>query len=77
LRKGATASVEVVDNILNHLAEFTVQKDRIISMYPGYKVRTFSNVHLIVLAPFHPFVVFIKVFHLLTASIARATSFSW
>jgi hypothetical protein len=32
---------------------------------------------LILIAPLHPFVVFVEIFHLLTISIARAICFSW
>lgn len=66
----ATFSFEVVYDILNDLAEFTVEEDRVVTVYPGYEVWALSNVDLILIAPFHPFVVSVKIFHLLTTSIA-------
>ena len=66
----ATVSFEVIYDILNNLAKFTVEEDRVVTVYPSYEVWTLSNVDLILIAPFHPFVVFIKIFHLLTTSIA-------
>mgnify|MGYP001827066647 CR=1 FL=1 len=38
-------------------------------MNTGDKVRALSNVHVILVAPFNPFVVSVKVFHFCTASI--------
>ena len=66
----ATFSFEVIYDILNNLAEFTVEENRVGTVYPGYEVWTFSNVDLILIAPFDPFVVSVKIFHLLTTSIA-------
>ena len=69
-RERATLSFEVIYDILNDLAEFTVEEDGIVTVYPGYEIRTLSNVDLILIVPFHPFVVSVKIFHLLTTSIA-------
>jgi len=76
-RKCATLSIEVADNILNHFTEFSKNSNRIISMYSGYKIGALADVHLIFITPFHPFVVFVEIFHLLTVSIACATCLSW
>lgn len=35
-----------------------------------YQIGTFPNVNLIILIPFNPFVVSVKVFHFVTTSIA-------
>ena len=76
-RESTTFRFEMVYDILNNFAKLSIKSDGIVTMYPSDEVRTLSNVHLIVIAPFHPFVVFIEIFHLLTILIARATCFSW
>jgi len=60
----------MIHHILNNYAKLSIESDRIVTMYRSDEVRTLSNVHLIVIAPFHPFVVFVEIFHLLTFSIA-------
>jgi hypothetical protein len=47
----------VADNVLDYLAEFAVQDERIVSVYAGNEVRAFSNVYLIFFTPFYPFVI--------------------
>ncbi len=76
-RKRATFLFEMLDDILNNFAKLPIKGDWIVPVYPRDKVGTLSNVHLILIAPLHPLVVFVEIFHLLTISIARATWLSW
>lgn len=64
-------------DILHDVAKLTIESDGIVTMYAGNQIRALSNVHLILITPLHPFVVFVEIFHLLTISIACATCFSW
>lgn len=66
----------MIYHILHDVAKLTIESDGIVTMYAGNEIRTLSNVHLIIITPLHPFVVFVEIFHLLTISIARATCFS-
>jgi hypothetical protein len=64
-------------DILHDVAKLAIESDGIVAMYAGNQIRALSNVHLILIAPLHPFMVFVEIFHLLTISIACATCFSW
>jgi len=75
-REYPTLCFEMIYDILDDLAKLTIEGDRIVTMYSGDKVRALPKVHLILIAPFHPFVIFVEIFHLLTVSIACATCFS-
>ena len=76
LWEGAALSVEVADHVLNGRAELAIEGYRIISMDSRDKVRASTHIDMICFAPLHPFMVFVELFHLLTISIAFATSFS-
>jgi len=76
-RECPTLGVEMFYDILHDVAKLTIESDGIVTMYTGNQVRALSNVHLILIAPLHPFVVFVEIFHLLTISTACATCFSW
>ena len=69
-------SVEVADHVLNDGAKLTIKSDGIIAMDAGDEVRTSTDINLIFLAPIHPFVIFIELYHLSTMLMACATSFS-
>ena len=66
----------MIYNILHDLAKLAIESDRIVTMYTSDEIRALSNVHLILITPLHPFMVFVEIFHLLTISIACATCFS-
>jgi len=66
----------MADHILNDGAELAIKSDGIISMYSGDEVRASTDIDLIFLTPIHPFVILVEFFHLLTISMACATSFS-
>ncbi|MEJ2325505.1 MAG: hypothetical protein P8Y25_01280 [Chromatiaceae bacterium] len=74
-REGPTLGFEVVYDALHNLAQLAVKGYGVVTMYPRDEVRTLSNVHLILIAPLHPLVVFVEIFHLLTILSVRATSF--
>ena len=76
-REHPSLRFEMIYDILNNLAKLTIKGDRIITMYASDEIRALPNVDMILIAPLHPFVVFIDFFHLVTISIARATCFSW
>lgn len=66
----STFLVQMIDNVLNDLAQFTVEAYRILPMNSRDEIRALCDVHLIFIAPFNPFVVSVKVFHFCTESIA-------
>lgn len=75
-REYPTLRFEMIYNILHDLAKLAIESDRIVTMYTSDEIRALSNVHLILITPLHPFMVFVEIFHLLTISIACATCFS-
>ena len=62
--------MEIADHLLNDDAKLAIKSDGIIAMYSGDEIRALTDIDLIFLAPIHPFVIFIAVFHLLAVSIA-------
>jgi hypothetical protein len=75
-REYPTLRFEMIYDILYDLAKFTIESDRTVAMYSGDEIRALSNVHLILITPLYPFVVFVEIFHFPTISIACATFFS-
>ncbi|WP_200389436.1 hypothetical protein [Thiocapsa imhoffii] len=76
-RERPTLRFEMFYDILYDVAKLPIESDGIVTMYTGNQVRALSNVHLILITPLHPFVVFVEIFHLLTILIACATCLSW
>jgi len=70
-RKRTTFRFKMLNNILHHLAQITVDLEGIIAVDSRNEVWAFSKVGLILVAPFHPLVVLIARFHLRTSSTAR------
>ncbi|MGH8542258.1 MAG: hypothetical protein ACREX3_01140, partial [Gammaproteobacteria bacterium] len=61
----------MLNNLLHHLAQITVDLEGIITVNASNEVWTFSKVGLILFAPLYPLVVFIARLHLRTSSTAR------
>ena len=64
----------MLNNILHHLAQITVDLERIITVDARNKVWAFSKVDLILFAPLDPFVIFIARLHFKTSSILAQPS---
>ncbi len=65
-RKGTIFSVEMTNDVLNNRTKLAIKRDGIIAMNAGDEIRASTNIDIILFAPIHPFVVFVKLFHLLT-----------
>jgi len=66
----------MLDHLIDHLTQFGIKPNRVISMDSCDDVRTLSNICSVLGAPFHPFVILIAYLHCFTRSIARRTCFS-
>jgi hypothetical protein len=66
----------MMDHLVDHLDELSIEADRIVSMNTGDEVRALTDIRVVFFAPFDPFMVLVALSHLVTCSIAAFTCFS-
>src|SRR5205085_10746689 len=54
---------QMTNNILNHIAQFSIQPYRIIAMNSGNQIGALADVRLIFFTPLNPFMILIALFH--------------
>ncbi|MCF7979162.1 MAG: hypothetical protein K9L82_14320 [Chromatiaceae bacterium] len=54
---------EMIHDILHDLAKLSIERDWVVTMYSGDEIRAFPDIHLILVTPLHPLVVFVDIVH--------------